>query len=227
MKKSNNNTWKRIAAGALSLALVAGALPANVGGLLTGGKGIVASAAEAKQIEINQTYSVGDTITNNSDVPVYFRASHVPGDADNYIRISKGGSLTVRTIRYSANSYGYKWMMEFQNYTDQIDNVDARITTNMDATYVGESYYTVNSLKIVSGTGTQSDPYVFGLGDYDKNLRDINDRKVRISNEFDYTGSAQEPVLKWGEDKDTAAPLEQTFYLLTKPIIARISEVVK
>ena len=30
MKKSNNNTWKRIAAGALSLALVAGALPANV-----------------------------------------------------------------------------------------------------------------------------------------------------------------------------------------------------
>ena len=45
MKKSNINTWKRIAAGALSLALVAGALPANVGGLLTGGKGIDAHAA--------------------------------------------------------------------------------------------------------------------------------------------------------------------------------------
>lgn len=44
MKKSKNNTWKRIAAGALSVALVAGALPANVGGLLTGGDGIVAHA---------------------------------------------------------------------------------------------------------------------------------------------------------------------------------------
>ena len=29
------------------------------------------------------------------------------------------------------------------------------------------------------------------------------------------------------EPKDTATSLEQTFYLLTKPIIARISEVVK
>ena len=42
--KNINNTWKRIAAGALSLALVAGAMPANVGGFLTGGKGIVAHA---------------------------------------------------------------------------------------------------------------------------------------------------------------------------------------
>ena len=42
--KNINNTWKRIAAGALSLALVAGAMPANVGGFLTGGNGIVAHA---------------------------------------------------------------------------------------------------------------------------------------------------------------------------------------
>jgi len=44
--KNINNTWKRIAAGALSLALVAGAMPANVGGFLTGGKGIVAHAED-------------------------------------------------------------------------------------------------------------------------------------------------------------------------------------
>ena len=215
MKKSNNNTWKRIAAGALSLALVAGALPANVGGLLTGGKGIVASAAETKQIALNETYSVGDTITNNSDVPVYFRASHVPGDADNYIRISKGGSLTVRTIRYSADDYyGYKWMMEFQGYTDAIDNVDARIATNMAVTYEGESYYTVNSLKVVSGSGTQSDPYVFGLGDYNTNLRVINDEHIQISNDFDYTGSAQEPVLKWVNGNTETTLVKGTDYTI-------------
>lgn len=46
MKKSRNNAWKRVAAGALSMALVAGIMPANVGGFLTGGKGIVAHAED-------------------------------------------------------------------------------------------------------------------------------------------------------------------------------------
>ena len=46
MKKSRNNAWKRVAAGALSLALVAGIMPANVGGFLTGGNGIVAHAED-------------------------------------------------------------------------------------------------------------------------------------------------------------------------------------
>ena len=40
------NSWKRVAAGALSFAMVAGAMPANVGGLLTVGTAIVANAAE-------------------------------------------------------------------------------------------------------------------------------------------------------------------------------------
>ena len=46
-KKNSNagNSWKRIAAGALSVALAAGALPANLGGFLTPVKGMVASAA--------------------------------------------------------------------------------------------------------------------------------------------------------------------------------------
>ena len=44
---TKNKTWKRVAAGVLSLALVAGMMPANVGGFLTGGTGIVASAEPA------------------------------------------------------------------------------------------------------------------------------------------------------------------------------------
>lgn len=45
------NSWKRVAAGVLSFAMVAGAMPANVGGLLTGGKGIVASAGSQYEVE--------------------------------------------------------------------------------------------------------------------------------------------------------------------------------
>ena len=41
------NTWKKTAAFVLSMALVAGAMPANLGGFLTGGKGIVANAEES------------------------------------------------------------------------------------------------------------------------------------------------------------------------------------
>ncbi|WP_295084428.1 hypothetical protein [Ruminococcus sp.] len=57
MKKTKNSAWKRVAAGALSMALVAGAMPANVGGLLTGGNAIVAHAAE---------YASGQTVNVSS-----------------------------------------------------------------------------------------------------------------------------------------------------------------
>ena len=46
MKKTKNSAWKRVAAGSLSMALVAGVMPANVGGLLTGGNAIVAHAED-------------------------------------------------------------------------------------------------------------------------------------------------------------------------------------
>ena len=208
------NSWKRVVAGVLALTMVAGALPANVGGLLTGGEVLVASALEAKPLALNETYSVGDTIINNNEEPVFFSSGDVPDEGENLIRISKGGSLTVNTIRYSDN-YGYKWLWEFQNYTNEIANVDAtRIITNMAATYEGESYYTVRSLKIKSGAGTQDDPYVFGLGDYDKNPRDINDNHIEISNVFDYTGSAQEPVLKWVDGDTKTTLVKNTDYTI-------------
>lgn len=60
MKKTKNSAWKRVAAGALSMALVAGAMPANVGGLLTGGKVLVASAADMGTIELGVPLVVGD-----------------------------------------------------------------------------------------------------------------------------------------------------------------------
>ena len=74
MKKSNNNTWKRIAAGALSLALVAGALPANVGGLLTGGKGINAHAGTPNDNTSGNIHSGNVVIAKGQeciDEPIY------------------------------------------------------------------------------------------------------------------------------------------------------------
>lgn len=53
MKKSRNNAWKRVAAGALSMALVAGIMPANVGGFLTGGNGIVAHAEDHAKADLS------------------------------------------------------------------------------------------------------------------------------------------------------------------------------
>ena len=63
MKKTKNSAWKRVAAGALSMALVAGAMPANVGGFLTGGNAIVAHAAEytAAETRVGLKLNVGDS----------------------------------------------------------------------------------------------------------------------------------------------------------------------
>jgi len=43
-------TWKKTAAFVMSLTLVAGMVPANVGGLLTGDTGIVANAEDVENI---------------------------------------------------------------------------------------------------------------------------------------------------------------------------------
>lgn len=63
------NTWKRIAAGALSIITVAGFTPANVGGLLTGGTGSVAYADNTDSSELN-TIGSGATIWTDASDPV-------------------------------------------------------------------------------------------------------------------------------------------------------------
>ena len=60
------NTWKRIAAGALSIVTVAGFTPANVGGFLTRGKGIVANAGDLAHFN---TTNSGATIWTDPENP--------------------------------------------------------------------------------------------------------------------------------------------------------------
>lgn len=55
------NSWKKTTAFIMALALVAGFAPANVGGFLTGGTTIVASAAE----EVTEPAAVGATVERN------------------------------------------------------------------------------------------------------------------------------------------------------------------
>ncbi|MBE6864471.1 MAG: LPXTG cell wall anchor domain-containing protein [Ruminococcus flavefaciens] len=55
------HTWKKTTAFVMALALVAGFAPANVGGFLTGGTAIVASAAE----EVTEPAAVGATVERN------------------------------------------------------------------------------------------------------------------------------------------------------------------
>ena len=56
---TSNKTWKRVAAASLALTLVAGYVPANVGGFLTGGAAIVANA----DAQIVNTNRIIETIT--------------------------------------------------------------------------------------------------------------------------------------------------------------------
>ena len=106
MKKSNNNTWKRIAAGALSLALVAGALPANVGGLLTGGKVLVASAAYDENTKIetislyDDEFKSGNAIINGQYVDVSGWYSYDAYEGIVYVR---GLSTEYAPVAINAN----------------------------------------------------------------------------------------------------------------------------
>ena len=68
---TKNTTWKRVAAGVLSLALVAGMMPANVGGFLTGGTAIVAHADDAVPTDTIQLYRDSDTVADDGTSRTY------------------------------------------------------------------------------------------------------------------------------------------------------------
>ncbi|SEH88705.1 hypothetical protein SAMN02910265_03203, partial [Ruminococcus flavefaciens] len=72
--KKTKNMYKRVAAGALSMALVAGALPANVGGFLTGGNVLVAHA-ESYDLAVDKTQETNEneygTVTRSYSGQMY------------------------------------------------------------------------------------------------------------------------------------------------------------
>ena len=103
------NSWKRVAAGALSFAMVAGAMPANVGGLLTVGTAIVANAASDENINIyeNQDSSGSHWSYSASTHTLTLDGYNYAGTNDgvtyrgtNQLTIELVGSNSIKTSRY-------------------------------------------------------------------------------------------------------------------------------
>lgn len=106
------NTWKKTLAGLLAITLVAGAMPANVGGFLTGGKAIVAFAADGLEdiedypqsdssdyISYNKSssgFDVKGKDSDGNDIPVSFDNAGF----SNFINVS---NELVENLAYNAN----------------------------------------------------------------------------------------------------------------------------
>ncbi len=96
--KKTKNMYKRVAAGALSMALVAGAMPANVGGFLTGGKGIVAhaeTAYTAAENHVGLKLNVGDSFVIPESTSQYGSGNMILWDRSTYDIGTQARTITV------------------------------------------------------------------------------------------------------------------------------------
>lgn len=183
MKKSKNNTWKRIAAGALSVALVAGALPANVGGLLTGGNGLVAHA------DFNYSDITAETLNNMGFEDLYGLAQAIKDYAytENSEAMEEGNINLVQA---------YESIMQALGTAMYNANVDMQEEREDDAvaTLKAAILNAVTRLKTLEGTipdyGTITEQYLNSLTNYELNflanlIRDYanEQREINLGND--------------------------------------------
>ncbi|SEK87918.1 hypothetical protein [Ruminococcus albus] len=175
-----NNTFKKVTAGMLSLALVAGAVPANVGGFLTGGTAIVASAAppestntgveiggaeisKAKTLSVGTYIKVGDTVDFGDGTYI-----DVWGDPNFF----NGACKLNNNVEFynNVNWTGY-WF-----HADAVSSSESTEPSNPDGpTHIGEVWlygFMVESAElstaptgfyVTGGSGTAADPFTFEL----------------------------------------------------------------
>ena len=122
-------TWRKAAAFVLSLTLVAGMMPANVGGFLTGSVGIVASAENADAGELTEftnalvdgntvkltaaiTATESIVIPANANVTIDLNKSKL--NAEQGIVISEGATLTLKAYSNS-NTYAFTGNLTVKN----------------------------------------------------------------------------------------------------------------
>ena len=109
------HTWKKTTAFIMALALVAGFSSVNVGGFLTGGTAIVASAAEA---ETEEPAAVGATVerngltyfntySKNTDSAEMFYCDLIDAKTDSFKNTGADGKV-ISTNNYSL---GEMWLM--------------------------------------------------------------------------------------------------------------------
>ena len=156
------NSWKRVAAGVLSFAMVAGAMPANVGGLLTGGKGIVASAAvltewtstdslptAAGSYKLTSDVTLSSTWDVSADITLDLNGHGIRKNGDHVIRIINGATLTLEDSGDTVH------------YFDVENNAKAGKAFNVNDTSGSKSF---TGGYITGGSGSSYDSYFWNEG---------------------------------------------------------------
>ena len=115
--------------------------------------------AESKPIGLNVEYAVGDVITSTTDVYVYY-GEHPTNHKQMAVKITSTGPLTISMI--FDDSFGF-------NGDDAVYYLPDGEATGGSAGFipcVGESTGDATVVHVASGTGTLTDPYVFGSGPF-------------------------------------------------------------
>ena len=113
--------------------------------------------AESKPIGLNVEYAAGDEITSTTDVYVYY-GEHPTNHKQMAVKITSTGPLTISMI--FDDSFGF-------NGNDAVYYLPDGVATGGSAGVipcVGESTGDATVVHVASGTGTLTDPYVFGSG---------------------------------------------------------------
>ena len=113
--------------------------------------------AESKPIGLNVEYAVGDVITSTTDVYVYY-GEHPTNHKQMAVKITSTQPLTISMI----DAYGFGF-----NGNDAVYYLPVGDATGGSAGVipcVGESTGDATVVHVASGSGTLTDPYVFGSG---------------------------------------------------------------
>ena len=165
------NTWKKTAAFLLAFTLAAVPLSqTGVKGGLFGKVGIVANAAETKEIGLNVEYAIGDSIRLPADLWILIDDED-DGEPDIY-KITAGDYVVPDNVAYLGdyNQFNFDGLLGYDAY---ITPPNGGSTDKND----------VAGIKVVSGDGSYDDPYKFAIV-YKNTSPKISNASVTINDGF-------------------------------------------
>ena len=143
--------WKKVSVFLMSVAVAAGAMSVNAGGIFKTNTGIVANAASAtKAPEVGTFFKTGDTIAVTGEK--WFVVDDDPNAGDPRAKVTS--NLTITGYEFSETDNQYIWK------TGDVELFllhNGFYITRKDTSAAPEGFY------ITGGTGTYEDPFVVGL----------------------------------------------------------------